>query len=381
MNKKIGIVGAGIAGLTAAISLKRLGYQVVLYESSPEIKGIGAGFGLASNAMRAFSDLKLEKGIIPLGTLLNESRICDSMGKIISVADTSLVKNLKHPSLAIHRKDLHHYLLNQLPENSVFTHKQIINLEHNKTEVKLFFKDNTQDTCDYLIGADGVGSTVRQLLIPNSKPRYSGYTCWRAVIDNPDLKIKENTEVWGKQGRFGFVSLIDNKIYWYCCINAAPKDTFIRQMKTEALFERFKNYLHPIGEIIKNTTDEQLIQNDIVDIKPLSEFAFGRILLVGDAAHATTPNMGQGACMAVEDIAVLTSEVQKTDNIETAFDNFEKKRVNRTRYITNTSSVIGKIAQLENPVLCRIRNFIFRNLPKSFVKKQMKQILAYDFYK
>jgi 2-polyprenyl-6-methoxyphenol hydroxylase-like FAD-dependent oxidoreductase len=85
--------------------------------------------------------------------------------------------------------------------------------------------------------------------------------------------------------------------------------------------------------------------------------------------------------MAVEDIAVLTSEVQKTDNIETAFDNFEKKRVNRTRYITNASSVIGKIAQLENPVLCRIRNFIFRNLPKSFVKKQMKQILAYDFYK
>lgn len=381
MNKKIGIVGAGIAGLTATISLKKLGYQVVLYESNPEIKGIGAGFGLASNAMRAFSDLGLEKGILPLGTLLSESRICDSRGKIISVADTSLVKNLKHPSLAIHRKDLHSYLLNQLPKNSVFTHKKIVHLEQSKTNVKLFFQDQTQDTCDYLIGADGVGSAIRQLLIPNSKPRYSGYTCWRGVIDNPDLKIKENTEVWDKQGRFGFVSLINNKIYWYCCINAAPTDTFVRQMKTEALFERFKNYLHPIGEIISNTTDDQLIQNDIVDIKPLSEFAFGRVLLIGDAAHATTPNMGQGACMAVEDIAVLTSELQKTGDIETAFHNFEKKRVKRTRYITNTSFVIGKIAQLENPFLCSIRNFIFRNLPKSYTKKQMNQILEYDFYR
>ena len=377
-QQQIIIIGAGIAGLTAAISLKKLGYKIVVYESSTTIQGIGAGLGLASNALKALQFLGLDQGISFIGTKVTASHIRDSRGRTVAIADATLVSEQDDQNYAVHRKDLHQYLYEQLEQNEVIPNKKLVNFTQSKEEVFVEFEDGTSDTADYLIASDGVGSTVRQQLLPNSKPRYAGYTCWRAIIKNPGLNLTDSSETWGKEGRFGYVALPNNLIYWYACINTHKHE--VRNYTLKDLCKNFQNYYHPIPKILSDTLDEDLLQNDIVDIKPIHQFCFKRILLMGDAAHATTPNMGQGACMALEDVAVLIYELKQTTDVENAFQNFEKKRLKRTRFIINTSRKMGIVAQLENPILISIRNILFRNMPKAFVKRQMKILLETDIF-
>src|SRR5690606_32559704 len=136
------------------------------------------------------------------------------------------------------------------------------------------------------------------------------------------------------------------------------------------LLSNFKDFHDPIPQIIKNTSDDQLIWNDILDLDPLKQYAFGRIVLIGDAAHATTPNLGQGACQAIEDAIVLSQHMQRNADFEQAFDSFGKKRLKRTKWVINTSRKIGQVAQLENRLLISFRDFALRMTPPSFDRMQ-----------
>jgi len=142
------------------------------------------------------------------------------------------------------------------------------------------------------------------------------------------------------------------------------------------LAENFKDYTQPVQSIILKTPKENLIWSDIIDLKPTSRYAFNNLVLIGDAAHATTPNLGQGACMAIEDAWILAEEIQKHPHaLSSAFKSFETRRVDRVNFIVNTSYRLGRVAQLENQVMAGLRNFIFRLLPASINDKQMKQVL------
>lgn len=377
-NNKIIIIGGGIAGLTSAISLKKLGFSIVVYEANKSIKGIGAGLGLASNAIHALQYLDLDSGISKIGTKVTASHIRNSFGKTIAIADATLVSDIDNQNFAVHRADLHEYLTSHLEANEIISNKRLINITQSQEEVFVEFSDGTSDTAEFLIASDGVGSIVRQKLLPLSKPRYAGYTCWRAIIKNPGMVLTDSTETWGKEGRFGYVSLPNDLIYWYACINTKSRDC--KQYTIKDLSENFKNYYQPIPTILAETKDKDLIQNDIIDIKPIDQFCFDRILLIGDAAHATTPNMGQGACMALEDVAVLTYELKKNKDCKIAFKQFERKRLKRTSFIIKTSRKMGVVAQFENSILIRIRNFIFSNMPKAFVRRQMNILLKTDIF-
>lgn len=377
-QQKVIIIGAGIAGLTAGISLEKMGFKVAVYEAHSKIQGIGAGLGLASNAIKALDYLDLSEGIAAIGTHVTASHIRDSKGKTIAIADARLTAAFDNRNYAIHRKDLHDYLFSKIREGCVFSHKKLTHFTQTETEVFVEFADGTSDTAHFLIAADGVGSFIRQQLNPHAIPRYAGYTCWRGIIQNPNLTLTDSSETWGAQGRFGHVSLPNHLIYWYACINTTHAE--VRQYSLEDLRANFKDYYQPIPSILNHTDIAQVLQHDILDIKPLKQFAYNRILLIGDAAHATTPNMGQGACMALEDVAVLIYTLRQEPNVTEAFKLFEKKRLKRTSYIIRTSKNMGKVAQLENPLLIKIRNGLFRNMPKWFVKRQMSILLDTDIY-
>lgn len=141
----------------------------------------------------------------------------------------------------------------------------------------------------------------------------------------------------------------------------------------------FKNYHSPITDIIRQTPGDTLIKGDIQDLKPIHQYAHGRIVLIGDAAHATTPNLAQGACQAIEDAVILANCIQAQPLIEIAFRDFEQKRRKRTHWIVNTSRQIGKIAQLENPILIRLRNALFSRLPASASRRQFQKLEEVDF--
>lgn len=145
------------------------------------------------------------------------------------------------------------------------------------------------------------------------------------------------------------------------------------------LLSHFNSFHEPVPSIIRNTADDQLIWGDIIDIKPISRFAFNNIVLMGDAAHATTPNMGQGACMAIEDAVILANLIETHSNIQDAFVKFETLRRPRTEKIVNGSWTVGRVAQIENPVLAWLRNAAVRLTPPSVAERQMEFLYNVSF--
>ncbi|KKX51258.1 FAD-dependent monooxygenase [Sphingobacterium sp. IITKGP-BTPF85] len=379
--KRFTIIGGGVAGLTAAIGLNKIGIQATIYESAKALKGIGAGFGLAANAIQALEYLELKAGVIPLGHYLENYNILDKQGRILAAPETKTISDkYEQDNFAIHRADLHQFLLAQIEYENLHLGKRALKIEYREGEIDIFFEDGTIHQTDYLIIADGVNSRLRQQLIPGSAPRYAGYTCWRATIDNANINLSTGSETWGNKGRFGMTPLVGNKIYWYACINSPAHNKVFSRYTIKDLQQNFASYHDPITSVLAETNDQQLIWNDIIDIKPLKNLAFGNILFIGDAGHATTPNMGQGACQAIEDVSVLIDELKKTTDVALAFQIFER-RLKRTRYITETSWSIGKVAQWENPISIIIRDTLMRILPEEVKQYKLKKLLSVDFMK
>lgn len=375
---KFAIIGAGIGGLTVGIMLEKLGFQVDIYEAGDSARGIGAGIGLASNAIKAFEYLGLDQEVIAISNHLQDFEISDDNGKTILSADTErITRNYNTDNYAIHRGDLHQFLVNKVSPKSIHLNKRLKNFRQEDNGVILEFEDGTNAKTDYLIGADGVNSKVRQLLIPKSEPRFAGYWCWRATVYHDFEGLHKSNEVWGKNGRFGITPLKENRIYWYACVNTNLKDG-VKDFGLEDLKYRFKDYFPFISEILNLTQEKDLISTPIVDLAPIENYSFGNVLLLGDAAHATTPNMGQGACMALEDVAVLQDELMKNE-VETAFVNFERRRLKRTHYITATSLRAGKVAQSDNDLIIYFRNNLLRIMPDSIAQSQLKRLLDEDF--
>ena len=376
------IIGGGVAGLTAAIALQQLNREFAIFEQTKVLKGIGAGFGLAANAMQAFNLLGIKEGVEKIGFYTSSFNILDHKGNILLAPDTQqLQQKYNQDNFTVHRADLHAHLIHLVNENNLHLGKKALSFEQIGGVIKIHFDDGTHHTAKYLLIADGVKSPLRQQLLPHSTPRYSGYTCWRATIDNSSIQLKKGTETWGPKGRFGMTPLVGNRIYWYACVNSPANNPLYKQFTIADLQNHFADYHHPIPTILAETEDTDLIWNDIIDIKPLQHLAYGNILLLGDAGHATTPNLGQGACQAIEDVAVLVDELKHNKSTIEAFQSFERRRLSRTKYITDTSKRIGEVAQWENPFLIGIRNSIMKVMPSKLAQSNLNKLLSVDFMK
>lgn len=377
MKNKILIIGGGIAGLTTALALQHKNVDFMVFEAVPEIKAVGAGISLAGNAMRALKKLGVDAEVKRKGHLISSMIIEDDKGKRISIMDAEkLSREHGLDNVAIHRADLHQVLLTSIDTNRIVTGKKAIDFSEEPGGITIFFDDGSKEQGSAAIIADGIHSGIRKKLLPEVSPRYSGYTCWRGVVENRWNIQHHAVETWGSKGRFGYVPIGNNKVYWFACKNAPIKDEMMSLFRISDLVDNFKSYTYPIPEILKDTSDADLILSDIVDLKPISQYAFNRILLLGDAAHATTPNLGQGACMAMEDALFVAEEINRQlENIVSAFKSFEQKRVPRAHYIVNTSFRLGKLAQWENPVLTKFRNMLFRLIPDWVNEKQVARVL------
>jgi 2-polyprenyl-6-methoxyphenol hydroxylase-like FAD-dependent oxidoreductase len=380
--KKIAILGGGIGGLCTAIALQNKGFDVKVYESAPQFKALGAGLVLAANAIKALQHIGIGNQILKSGNVLQKFVIKEQNGKVITKTDSLRVsQQFGTDNFTIHRADLHELLLKNLPLQTLEPGKLCVDFTQDHSGVTIIFNDGDIVRADCLIAADGIHSVIRQKLVPSSQPRYAGYTCWRAVIEGQpqDFDATQATETWGLNGRVGIVPLSKNRIYWFICKNAPYQDVRQSKFTIENLQQEFTEFHDPIPQILEMTKNSQLIHNDIIDIKPIKNFAFGKVVLSGDAAHATTPNLGQGACQAIEDAVILANCIEKYKTIEEAFRIFESKRIHRTTKIVNTSWNLGKIAQLENVWFYKIRNTLLRLVPASVNSKQLHFLYDVDF--
>ena len=376
------IVGAGIGGLATALALRQQNHDVQVVEAAAELREIGAGVVLGANAMQALDQLGVHDAVKSAGFPIIRVSLLDRHGRLLNDVDTlPFTRRIGYDNLAIHRADLQRVLLENLPPGVVQLGKALERFEQEGNKITAYFTDGSQLEGQALIGADGIRSRVRRQLLPDSQPRYAGYTCWRGVIEAQALGLPagRSTETWGGTGRFGVVPLGNGQVYWFACINSAQaQNPHYRAFRLADLQRHFADYHSPIPELLALTTDEQVIWGDIIDLKPLHHFHFGRVLLLGDAAHATTPNMGQGAGQAVEDAAALASCLVQAPSIEAAFQAFDQQRRPRTTRIVNQSWQLGKIAQIEQPWLVSLRNAVMRRVPASINNRQMEFLYKTD---
>lgn len=371
MKDTITIIGAGIGGLTTALTLKQKGINVTIFESSAAIKPIGAGIIIANNAMQVFKKLGIQKKIEAAGNRISVMKITDAQLKNISVVDLAeYEKKYDVCNIAIHRGELQSILASEIGYQNIQLSKRLSKIE--KAELfKLTFEDGSTVSSKVVIGADGIRSVVRSQLFEENTLRDAKQICWRGICDIqlPEHYHIELNEAWGKGKRFGFVKISDQKVYWYALANS-------KNINREAvdLSETFREFHADILNIISSTSKDRIIMGDVLDLKPIDRWQSENVCLIGDAAHATTPNLGQGACQAIEDAYILGKLLDDGLAIENTFKAYERLRRDKAHKIVNTSWAVGKMAHIENRFGIVLRNFLMQNLPKSLQKKQMDMI-------
>jgi 2-polyprenyl-6-methoxyphenol hydroxylase-like FAD-dependent oxidoreductase len=249
-------------------------------------------------------------------------------------------------------------------------------LKQNASGVSVQFANGETAKGGVLVGADGLNSVVRTGLGRKDPVRYSGYTAWRSIVRFDGSAILP-AETWGCGRRFGILPTRDGQVYWYAASNAPEGERDSDGGPTDTLLSLFKGWHQPIEALIRES-GTNVLRNDIYDREPVPSWGKGRVTLLGDAAHPMTPDLGQGACQAIEDALELAKFLHAASNAEAGLKAYELTRVPRTRSVVLTSRRMGRIGQLSSPFLCRLRDSAFRLIPNVVSLRGMAPFVGYE---
>ncbi|MGH1337507.1 MAG: FAD-dependent monooxygenase [Aureispira sp.] len=377
---KVIIIGAGIGGLTLALALEQRGIEAEIYEAAPVFKAVGAGLVLAINAMQIYRRLELVPELQERGRTLEGLQITSPQLKTYS--NSSLVTSEKKfgvPGLTIHRAELHELLRTALKKTPIHLGKRLAKCTPEGSGYQLEWADGSKTTAEVLIGADGIHSQVRASLFPPIKERFAKQWCWRGVCDYDMDGLPPTTvyEAWGKGCRFGIVPLKGQQVYWFACTNMSEGEA--KRLDQQGLKTVFKDFHPVIPNLIQHTSDQHFLLNPLSDLPNCKQWYQGACCLMGDAAHATTPNMGQGANQAIESAWVLAEQLATKESIQAAFAAYQDLRQAKAQKIIKTSWQIGQLAQVENPFLIGIRRTLLALTPAWVAQRQVEQIYTLNY--
>ena len=376
------IVGAGIGGLTVANALRRQGFETEVYEQAEELRPAGAGLTLQANAVRALSLLHLDGLVKDAGRPFTTGEIRRADGRRLGdMGFEDLVERVGFPMVGISRTRLQALLLQGAGPVYTGLAARSFKSEHEHDGVTLTLSDDSTRRGSLLIGADGIHSAIRAQLHGEQEPRYSGYTCWRgtAELDPSEieaLEVPDLFEIWGRGSRFGGVRIAPDRVYWFAVRNAPPRTRDDPKTRKARLTEHFATYATPVPELLEATPEPTLLHNDILDRPPLKTWGRGRATLLGDAAHPMTPNMGQGACQAIEDAVVLADRLTRSTDLVAGLRRYEEARIWRANGFVKDSYNFGRMAQWSNPLACRLRDALLALTPTSVVEGRMLQVVT-----
>lgn len=371
---RIAVIGAGIGGLVAAAGLQTDGHEVTVFEQRSEPGPDGAGLTLFRNAFDALDVLGL--GNVVRG--VSSGAIASMRAGQRQPAGAWLI-TVPHRAAAsirsVHRAELHRALIEQLLPGTLRPRSSAYVCPDGAPEVTV---DDAQECYDLVIVADGIHSRNRELLGLDTGLRYAGYTAWRGVTFGAVDLRGEAGETWGRGQIFGIVPLPDDRVYWFGTLTTPPDTTFPYEYET--IRNQFAGWHDAVQACIDATPADAVMRHDIYDLaKPLASFTRGRTVLLGDAAHAMTPNLGQGAGQSIEDAATLTLLIRDAGarDLSSVLARYNNIRLKRTSRIMQHSRTAGHLAQASNPILTRIRNTVMRLTPGAAMGALARRVQAW----
>ncbi|BAY91337.1 monooxygenase FAD-binding protein [Microchaete diplosiphon NIES-3275] len=375
-SKRAMIIGAGPGGLTAAIALSQAGFEPVIYEQANEMREIGSGLTLWPNAMCALEQLGLAEAVQAVSLPFSGIAMRSWRGELLFDVVHQPEENFGVYGVAIHRAELLNVLLGALNRTAITFGTRCISYHQDDQQVSAIFDRGLEVSGDILIGADGIKSVIRAQLFKATPLQYAGYTVWRGVTQFKLGNLIGLTSL-GRGAQFGLFPMTQDRVYWFACANALAGDLDWDVGRKQELLERFRDWHEPIAAVIAATDESAILRNDIYDLDPLEQWSDKRVVLLGDAAHPATPNLGQGVCQAIEDAVVLKNCLQAVPEIALALKAYESRRIPRTSEIVMQSRRMGQMGQWNNPILCWLRNQLIKRTPELVRFQQLSKIFSF----
>ena len=345
------VIGSGIGGLSCALGLRKVGIEVTVYERAPEIREVGAGIMLWANALRALTALDAWHNVCSVVMPTKQMHLAADRGHRVQFTASSeeMEKQIDFcPAVGFaHRAELVGCLASLLPAGTIRCGFECLSADEHDNGVKVNFGNGHSDQADIVVGADGINSRIRRYLFGSDKPRYAGYTCWRGIGPRPKEFAPGEVRLWtGPGSQVGLNSMLGDRVYWFATKNALAGEH--SENEHETVQRMFSNWASPLPELLASTEPSKVIRGDIIDRAPNRPWVKGRCVLIGDAAHSTTPNFGQGGGMAIEDAVVLARAlIKNSSDPHIALKAFEEERYKRTSTVTNEAWSFGKVLQWE----------------------------------
>ena len=374
------IVGAGIGGMALAAALQRLGIPVLVLERAAQLGEVGAGLGVLPNAVRALAAIGVSRKLYDSAGPFRRFRICNHRGQELNEVDfEAAFRRIGGEGYVMHRAALHAAISECVDPGSVRTGACVTSIEQDAAGVSVHVSDGSPPVSgDILVGADGLNSIVRGYVLGDGPPVFAGETIFRGIaeadLDPPDVC----REVLGAGQRAAFYDMGGGRCYWWATSPIPPGSHVAETARCAYLQDRFAGWPYGLPALFGRTPSERILQNDIFDRKPVRRWHRQRVVLLGDAAHPTTPNLGQGACLALEDAVVLARMISQSADWESAFEDYHHVRGPRTARITRLSRWWGRSGLWKAAPLVWLRDQGYRSTPRSWFDWGMRDQYGYD---